>query len=110
MDDMTEEYECHITCVKPETTYYLEQLAKERKWKTSYIVGDPLLGNEGFFYFTCHSNSYDKIFSKMELLYIKLIELFGSKLVIRKKIEKVVYDTKRITGVYSEPKSTNIPK
>jgi hypothetical protein len=87
-------YECHVTLRKPQDTRELESLALEKQWKTSFIVGDPLLGKEGFFYFTTHHVDYDQIFSKMRSLADRL-----GTLVIREKIEHIVYDTKKRLAV-----------
>lgn len=87
-------YECHITIKKPSKDIIkLEVLAKTHKWKTSYIDGDPLLGKKIYFYFTCHHEGYGKIFSKMNHL-SGILEADGIK-VLRKKIELIVFDTKK---------------
>jgi hypothetical protein len=89
-------YECHITVSKPTSLTslsVLKEIGLTYGWKTSSIDGDPLLGEQIFFYFTIHSKSYDDIFSKMEALSVHLHSLEFT--VLRKKIEQIVYDTKR---------------
>ena len=83
-------YECHITTELPVDTSFYSELAKEHGWKTSYIVGDPLLGDRGFFYFTSYDSNFDRMFSRMERM---AMQIPGK--VLRKKIEQIVYDTKR---------------
>lgn len=90
-------YECHVTIQLPEREQglkiaraYYEGLGRRHQWKTSYIVNDPLLGKGGYFYFTAHHVDYDTLFSKMEALAFGL-----GTLVVRKKIEQIIYDTKR---------------
>lgn len=85
-------FECHVTCEKPGDLNHFNNLANSLKWKTSFIDGDPVLGNKVFFYFRCHSKSYDSIFEKMA----ELNNALGLKS-IRSKIEHIVYNTK--TGI-----------
>lgn len=85
-------YECHITVEKPTDRTPFELLATEHGWKTSCIDGDPVLGKKAFFYFTAHAKSYDHIFQKMS----ELARILGEKVVIRQKIEHIVYDTARL--------------
>lgn len=83
-------FECHITCSRPNNPKELEDLAKENKWKTSFIVGDPLLGKESFFYFTTHDLHLSSMIDRMEEMAKRI-----SVPILRKKIEFIVYDTKR---------------
>ena len=100
MRDLKVEFECHVTMKMKTGTadqaldqVVWGQIAKNARWKTSHIVGDPLLGKDGFFYFTTHSNDYKDIFSRMgELCKLLEINRFSP---CRKKIEQIVYDTKR---------------
>lgn len=91
-------YECHITIDKPSTLqsiHLCEELGHSYGWKTSFIDGDPVLGKKVFFYFTRHSATYESLFVRMRELadYLDLISI----VVVRLKIEHIVYDTK--TGV-----------
>lgn len=86
-----QDFECHVTVPFDETmesTYSL--IGKVYNWKTSYIKGDPLLGNKNHFYFTCHSNNFDAIKSKM----LDLVDsLKDHKIkVLRQKIELIMLD------------------
>lgn len=86
-------YECHVTINKPETAHEhekMDKMGKDLGWKTSCIERDPLLGRATYFYFTTHHVDYDSIFRKMK----SLSEVLGN-LVIREKIEHILYDTKR---------------
>ncbi len=85
-------FECHVTVPKPKSTVAMDHLASYHRWKTSFIIGDPLLGNAGYYYFTTHHADYKAIFAKMEEL-SALLDALGVK-VLRKKIEDIVYDTK----------------
>jgi len=87
-------FECHITMLKdcPRVMRRFEEIAKILQWKTSSIEGDPFLGKDTFFYFTCYHTSLPEIQKKMDKLCIFLKDR-GYK-VIRKKIELVIYDTK----------------
>lgn len=84
-------FECHITCERPNDTTALEALAAKYSWKTSYIVGDPLLGTGGFFYFT----AYDTDLVNMKLRMHEMADRISVR-VLRKKIEQIVYDTKKL--------------
>lgn len=90
-------YECHITVEKPEpglrVTY--EALAEKWGWKTSCIDGDPVLGRQVFFYFSAHDGDFLELMNRME----HLAACLGEEVVIRKKIEHIVYDTKTGIGV-----------
>lgn len=86
-------FECHITCkvafVNELEINNLYKLAEEFNWKTSFIEGDPLLGSDTFFYLT----SYHEDLQVLKLRMHEMSDRVG-KLVIRKKIEQIVYDTK----------------
>lgn len=86
-------YECHITIEKPENLDRVLYLAKHYQWKTSYIQNDPLLGNNPYFYFTCHHSDEKSIFEKMDE-FAWVLSFDGVK-VLRQKIEKIIYDTKK---------------
>jgi hypothetical protein len=84
-------YECHLTYenVDEALEVQLEKLAKQRGWKTSYIVGDPALGPGKRFFLTKHS----------ELLLILADEMKRTVKKspvppVREKIESIVHDTK----------------
>jgi hypothetical protein len=87
------EFECHVTCAKPNNMRFYEDIATKHGWNSSFIEGDPLLGKQGFFYFTRHAASYDSLFTTMEVLCKALADV-GTK-VLRKKIEQVLYDTRK---------------
>lgn len=105
---MNLEYECHITVEDmPERHKTWESLGRCFGWKTSFIVGDPLLPNQtGYFYFTCHDNDVVEIHAKMKRMsnilsdvdHLYTIEpemkLPPAK-VVREKIELIIYDTKK---------------
>ncbi len=91
---MKEYYECHVTVEKPSQPAMYEQLAKDLGWKTSFIDGDPVLGQKVYFYFTCNHVDFVSIKDKMGALAQRL----GPD-AIRQKIEKIVYDTKTGLGV-----------
>lgn len=83
-------YECHVTVRKPVDSSAYDNLASTLKWKTSSIDRDPVLGDDVFFYFTSYGSTLDSIKLRMERLSSELGEA-----VIRKKIELIVFDTKR---------------
>lgn len=87
-------YECHVTL--PEMNVhgkaFCNGLAQELGWKTSFIIGDPLLGVNGFFYLTAHNRDSHRLYGKMKELLGRL-EREGLE-VLREKIEHIVHDTK----------------
>lgn len=83
-------YECHITVNKTKSEKLFKDLAKEYKWKTSAIDGDPVLGNNVYFYFTTYDDDFDRMRGRMEN-FVDVLQGTGTK-VVRKKIEKIVYD------------------
>jgi hypothetical protein len=91
--DLTpESYECHIT-VSVKDAELATHVAKRFNCKTSEIARDPVLGDDTFFYLTFHTTDYVQALGKMETVCIQLQEVQKVN-VIRKKIEKIVYDTK----------------
>lgn len=86
-------FECHITVALPNSMERFESLAKDFGWKTSVIEGDPLLGKYGFLYFTSYDADFDFMVKRMDQMADLIRERNGE--VLRKKIEKIVYDTKK---------------
>lgn len=91
-------YECHVTVSKPSSPKQfkdLESLAEMLKWKTSYIMNDPILGQKPYFYFTKYSTSIKKLHT--EIVYLTDLlecEHCVNTKVIRAKIEQIIYDKK----------------
>ena len=85
-------HECHIT-VDKKFAVALEAIATVLHWKYSCIDGDPVLGKQAFAYLTTHDTDFERMAGRMDTVCGQL----GGMLipVIRKKIELIVYDTKR---------------
>jgi hypothetical protein len=102
-DHPKRKFECHITVDRPHDEIGFESfkaLANEFGWKTSYIQGDPLLGDKAFFYFTKYSTDAWQLRVSME----RLSEcLRKATPVIREKIEEIIYDTKTNQDVMGNP-------
>ena len=91
-------FECHITVENDlGRKVFYQLLAEQCGWKTSCIDGDPLLGKGLHFYFTRHDKNYEDMFINIEKL-AGLLEL-DKVVIIRKKIEHIMYDTKTGIGV-----------
>jgi len=91
------DYECHIT-VEPSLDFELITLCKLgeiHNWKTSYIEGDPDLGKGSRYFFTKHFNDLDKARENTNNLSDAIFDM--DILVVRKKIELVIADTKNHT-------------
>lgn len=86
-------YECHVT-ISIHDACHVTDLAQDLKWSTSQIDGDPDLGAKPFFYLTTHADLYQEAWSRMTTM-ADAIKGKGVK-VIREKIEKIVWDTKRL--------------
>jgi hypothetical protein len=88
-------YECHLTL----DLQYAEKataLSQELHWKTSQIARDPVLGEATHLYLTTHSEEYSVIWNRM-IQMVQGLKLAGV-LVIREKIEHILWDTKRLQG------------
>lgn len=84
-----ENFECHVTVVKPTLSDLLmyNTIAKAHGWKTSAIEGDPVLGDQVWFYFTYHSQELATLKIKMDALCASL-----GPAVVRRKIEQIILD------------------
>lgn len=90
---MKDIFECHITFDRK----YGDQvrgIAKQFGWKYSQIDGDPVLGKDVFCYLTSHDDHFINMNTRMTQV-AEASEDAGAK-VLRKKIELIIYDTKRI--------------
>lgn len=84
------DFECHVTLVPVDEPYWLEvveHVAKTYRFKTSFIVGDPVLGKAKYFYCTGHDVTYDALMSRMNMLVKDL-----PTAPVRRKIEQVLFD------------------
>lgn len=88
--------ETHITChINDSGT--VEQVGTAVNWKFSKIDGDPLLGAKPHCYLTSHSKSVEDALVEMKRVEYILRE--ASVLVLRSKIELIIYDTASGEGV-----------
>jgi hypothetical protein len=85
-------YECHITCDQKDAEE-ASRVATWHGWKTSEIARDPTLGNDTYFYLTSHSTDLIVLHKHMDYM-ARFLADAGVR-VLRKKIELIVYDTKR---------------
>jgi hypothetical protein len=84
------DFECHVTLPPPKSygdRLILEDIARKHKFKTSYIVGDPVLGDAKFFYCTSHDITFESLKDRMDRLVADL-----PRPILRRKIEQVVFD------------------
>lgn len=91
MSDMLD-YEIHITLRPPSDKYAELQYrarAQEFGWKFSKIDGDPVLGDAVWHYLTTHRHS-----KADALTALKHMAAHFPGLVVREKIELIVYDTR----------------
>lgn len=92
------DYECHITIALPkDAQLWLIQGVKVRveaiKWHFSCIHGDPQLGDKIFCYATEHYVD-EEIATQMVIRVAEVLKLKGCD-VVRTKVEKVVFDSRR---------------
>jgi hypothetical protein len=83
-------FECHVTLVPSEDPSWvktIEGIAEEHKFKTSFIVGDPLLGKAKYFYLTAHDKTYNGLMGRMQAV----VDSLPTK-PVRLKIEQILYD------------------
>ena len=84
-------YECHIT-VETKRPNKLELFSNSTSWKHSWIQGDPDFGKGTRFFFTKHYTVLkDAVKGTNELELLLKAAGFKCK---RKKIEKILFDTK----------------
>ena len=85
-------FECHVTLVPSEDPSWvetIEAIAKQHKFKTSFITGDPVLGKSKYFYLTAHDATYAHLFERMN----NVVASLPTK-PVRLKIEQIVYDVR----------------
>ena len=83
-------YECHVTFHCKYKEEVKKACEKDTFWKASWIDGDPVLGDKVFVYASAHGNSSRYLYGKMNIF----CSYFPPEYIIRKKIEKIIYDTK----------------
>lgn len=100
MTDTLRDFECHITIqASADEVEPLEKLIDTfPEWSFSRIAGDPVLGRSTFCYATAH-------FSRKELAMFQTVTmaalLESMFTVVRRKIEEVVWDSRKHQGVWS---------
>lgn len=90
-------YECHITMLGDKDTIRIP--VELRHWKFSAIDGDPTLGDGIKCYATRHFNyklPEEEVLTRLELMANYLRDTCGIE-VIRRKIERVIYDDRSST-------------
>jgi hypothetical protein len=87
-------YEAHITADKA-YRLQMEVVSREQNWTFSEITGCPLLGQGTYCYLTGYSPSAQELLERLRLT-VDHLQFLGV-VVLRSKIEHIVYDTK--TGV-----------
>lgn len=87
-------YECHITVPMPSggMLHEFEDIGEDHGWKTSYIQGDPLLGEKRYFYFTRFGTDLMDLANQMSAL-TNVLRNYDIQ-VLRQKIEEILFDTK----------------
>lgn len=88
--------EIHITCNTADKDL-IDDIARERAWKTSSITGDPVLGPETRYYLTTHAKNFPKAYTEMAEM-SSVLEANGIA-ITRQKIELIVFDTKLVDYV-----------
>ena len=84
-------FEIHITCNTTDKEL-IDEIARERAWKTSSITGDPVLGPETRYYLTTHAKNFPKAYTEMT----EMSSCLGDNgiAITRQKIELIVFDTR----------------
>ena len=85
-----EKFEAHITLPREKSDWV--QAAAMENWKFSAIDGDALMGKKPYCYLTAYDSSAIELFKSMTQM-CKILERVGVD-VLRKKVEKIIYDTK----------------
>lgn len=69
-----------------------EEVAQTLHWKTSQIMGDPVLGAKPFFYLTTHRDTLYNAQQALDTCCATLLE--AGVPVVREKIEHIVHDVR----------------
>lgn len=87
-------YEIHITCYVSQAGQ-ASQVASAMHWKTSEIARDPDLGNNTYYYLTRYAATLDDALLALS----ECVSELRAKhvIVIREKIEHIVYDVRHIS-------------
>lgn len=86
-------YELHIT-INIADAQLAEPIAKELHWKTSQIMGDPVLGAKPFAYLTSYVRSFTSGAAREQLNKAVQALRVGGIPVIREKIEQIIHDVR----------------
>lgn len=86
-------YECHITCRRSDLGA-ANIVAVEQHWKTSEIARDPVLGEDTYAYLTTYDNDFQHMLERLSVAKQQLEHL--GALIIREKIELIVYDKRHV--------------
>jgi len=89
-------YECHITMTGDKDT--IKKLVEDQKWKFSCIDGDPTLGDG----LKCYATRHFNVRENQDLILSKLLDIadrfsHSGINVLRRKIERVIYDDRSST-------------
>jgi hypothetical protein len=88
-------HEIHVTTLTDYASR-AEEVAQTLHWKTSAIMGDPVLGHKPFFYLTTHRPSYYTAQQALDTCCAALLE--AGVPVVREKIEHIVWDVRHDAG------------
>lgn len=83
-------FECHVTLAPEHGTEIVTKMAERLRFKTSFLVGDDMLGAGKHFYCTSHDYTFARMQGRMEEL-IKYLADHGVP-IKRKKIEHILLD------------------
>lgn len=92
------DFECHITIEALFGEHsYIESIARKHQWKSSFISGDPDLGNGDRFFLTKHFDELEYAQASTDIMAWAIETSLAKAKVVRKKIEEVLLDTKNNT-------------
>ena len=87
-------FEAHVTCERAQALE-VQRFGELTDWRFSAFDADPMLGDKPYCYLTQYSTDAEVLLVEMHTLVRLLIQ--AGVVVLREKIERIVYDTK--TGV-----------
>lgn len=93
-------FEVHVTCNRHDDLRAQQAVSAFPNLKDfhfSAIDGDPQLGKKAHCYFTCHKTNYITAYHQMKMCVAALNH--AEVVVLREKIEMIMYDTKTGVGV-----------
>lgn len=101
---MIGKYEAHITFPRKYDEVALKAIIRPHfagEWKYSAFDADPVMGKEPYSYLTAYDTHEDRLLDR--IMEVSLCARAANIPVLRKKVERIIYDTKTGVDEIGEP-------